>query len=58
MLGIDLVKDRESKEGANDAAEEILDALSGNHCRCTGYVQIIASVRRAAALLREGGGGV
>ncbi|MDB4894588.1 MAG: (2Fe-2S)-binding protein [Firmicutes bacterium] len=28
---------------------EIREALSGNLCRCTGYVQIIAAVRQAAA---------
>jgi carbon-monoxide dehydrogenase small subunit len=33
--------------------EEILDALSGNLCRCTGYVQIIESIRLAAARLKE-----
>ena len=33
--------------------EEILDALAGNLCRCTGYVQIIESVKRAAASLRD-----
>ncbi len=38
--------------------EEILDALAGNLCRCTGYVQIVESVKRAAALLREDGGSV
>jgi carbon-monoxide dehydrogenase small subunit len=26
---------------------EIVEALTGNLCRCTGYVQIIESVRRA-----------
>lgn len=31
--------------------EEIRTALSGNLCRCTGYVQIIESVRRAAATM-------
>ena len=34
--------------------EEILDALAGNLFRCTGYVQIVESVKRAAAILREG----
>jgi len=29
--------------------DEIRDALRGNLCRCTGYVQIIRSVRAAAA---------
>jgi aerobic carbon-monoxide dehydrogenase small subunit len=32
---------------------EINEALSGNLCRCTGYTQILASVRRAIELLRE-----
>jgi carbon-monoxide dehydrogenase small subunit len=31
--------------------EEIREALAGNMCRCTGYVQIIESVKHAAALL-------
>jgi aerobic-type carbon monoxide dehydrogenase small subunit (CoxS/CutS family) len=29
----------------------IRDMLSGNLCRCTGYINIIAAVRRAAELL-------
>lgn len=33
--------------------EEICDALVGNLCRCTGYVQIIESVKAAARKLRE-----
>jgi len=31
--------------------EEIVHALEGNLCRCTGYVSIVASVRRAAEAL-------
>ena len=31
---------------------EIIDALSGNLCRCTGYVSIIAAVHTAAARMR------
>jgi carbon-monoxide dehydrogenase small subunit len=30
--------------------DEITDALGGNLCRCTGYVNIVRSVRRAAEL--------
>lgn len=33
--------------------EEIREALSGNLCRCTGYVQIIESVKLAANRLKD-----
>ena len=33
--------------------DEIREALAGNICRCTGYVQIIESVREAARMLQE-----
>jgi len=33
---------------ANPTDTEIRDALRGNLCRCTGYVQIVAAVRAAA----------
>lgn len=33
--------------------EEIRIALSGNICRCSGYVQIVKAVRRAAAELKK-----
>ncbi len=33
--------------------EEIREALQGNLCRCTGYVQIIAAVKQAASHLQE-----
>jgi putative selenate reductase molybdopterin-binding subunit len=32
--------------------EEVRDALSGNLCRCTGYVKPVQAVLRAAAILR------
>jgi aerobic carbon-monoxide dehydrogenase small subunit len=32
---------------------EINEAISGNLCRCTGYTQILASVKRAMELLRQ-----
>jgi len=33
--------------------DEIRDALLGNLCRCTGYVQIIESVKQAAKKLKD-----
>jgi len=33
--------------------EEIREALSGNLCRCTGYQNIVAAIRLAAARIRE-----
>ncbi len=37
----------------NPSDQELREALSGNLCRCTGYTQILASVRRAIELLRQ-----
>ena len=41
----------EEPEPLDLSEEGIRDLLSGNLCRCTGYVNIIAAVRRAAVLL-------
>jgi len=42
----------------NPTEEEIRIGLSGNLCRCTGYVKQIAAVKRAAsAMANEGGDG-
>jgi carbon-monoxide dehydrogenase small subunit len=35
------------------SGDEIAEALGGNLCRCTGYVNIVRSVRRAAELAKE-----
>ena len=32
---------------------EILEALSGNLCRCTGYVQIVEAVKKTAGRLKD-----
>jgi carbon-monoxide dehydrogenase small subunit len=34
---------------------EIREAISGNLCRCTGYVNIVKSIERAATQMRAGG---
>jgi carbon-monoxide dehydrogenase small subunit len=35
--------------------DQIRHAISGNLCRCTGYVNIVKAVQHAAAKMREGG---
>jgi aerobic carbon-monoxide dehydrogenase small subunit len=42
------------KENADPTDAEIREALSGNLCRCTGYQNIVAAVRKAAAAIRDG----
>jgi 4-hydroxybenzoyl-CoA reductase subunit gamma len=37
------------RRNAHPSDDEIRAALSGNLCRCTGYVKIVESVRQAAA---------
>ena len=39
------------RETPQPGTAEIIEALEGNLCRCTGYVSIIRAVQRAAALL-------
>ncbi len=34
-------------------SDQIKEALSGNLCRCTGYLQIVESVQKAAEVLRS-----
>jgi aerobic-type carbon monoxide dehydrogenase small subunit (CoxS/CutS family) len=41
------------KKNPAPSDQELREALSGNLCRCTGYTQILASIRRAIALARE-----
>ena len=38
---------------SNPSEEEIRRAISGNLCRCTGYVNIVKSIQYAAKQLRE-----
>jgi aerobic carbon-monoxide dehydrogenase small subunit len=39
---------------ADPTDAEIRHAIEGNFCRCTGYQNIVAAVRAAAAAMREG----
>ena len=38
----------------NPSEAEIREAISGNLCRCTGYVNIVKAVEYAAAKMGEG----
>ncbi len=38
---------------SNPSVEEIKRELSGNLCRCTGYVKIIEAVRKASGMAKE-----
>jgi carbon-monoxide dehydrogenase small subunit len=42
------------EDNNNPSEAEIRQAISGNLCRCTGYVNIVKSVQYAAAKLRAG----
>jgi carbon-monoxide dehydrogenase small subunit len=45
-------------ETPHPSREEIVEGISGNLCRCTGYQNIIAAVERAAELSAETSGAV
>jgi carbon-monoxide dehydrogenase small subunit len=43
------------KENTSPTDDEIRHAISGNLCRCTGYVNIVKAYQYAAQKMREGG---
>jgi aerobic carbon-monoxide dehydrogenase small subunit len=44
------------RENTDPSDDEAREAIGGNLCRCTGYQNIVASVRRAAEILRADAG--
>jgi aerobic carbon-monoxide dehydrogenase small subunit len=42
------------KQNPNPEDSEIKEALAGNLCRCTGYVRILSSVKKASEVLTRG----
>ena len=50
--GFLLVAEELLKKNANPSRDTIKEALSGNLCRCTGYIKIYEAVELAAARLR------
>lgn len=42
------------EENPKPAGEEIKEALSGNICRCTGYVKIVEAIKAAAEEMNKG----
>jgi carbon-monoxide dehydrogenase small subunit len=42
------------RETPSPTEEQIRAAISGNLCRCTGYVKQVAAIRRAAEIMRGG----
>jgi aerobic-type carbon monoxide dehydrogenase small subunit (CoxS/CutS family) len=50
--GFLLVAEELLKKNANPSREVIKEALSGNICRCTGYIKIYEAVELAAARMR------
>jgi aerobic-type carbon monoxide dehydrogenase small subunit (CoxS/CutS family) len=47
-----LVAEELLNKNANPSRDEIKEALSGNLCRCTGYIKIYEAVELAAARMR------
>jgi carbon-monoxide dehydrogenase small subunit len=49
MTAVDLLA-----RNADPTDDEIRHAIEGNICRCTGYQNIVAAIRAAAATMRDG----
>jgi carbon-monoxide dehydrogenase small subunit len=51
-----LVGSKIIEENPNPSEDDVRWAISGNLCRCTGYVNIVKSIQRAGELTKAGGG--
>ncbi len=51
--GMEMVTEALLERNPSPTREEVMDALSGNVCRCTGYAPILAAVEAAAVVSRE-----
>jgi aerobic carbon-monoxide dehydrogenase small subunit len=49
--GIILTFESYLKDHPNPSEEEIRDVLAGNLCRCTGYLNIISAIKKAASMV-------
>ncbi len=54
--GVILVSKALLDRNPHPSRQEIVDALAGNHCRCTGYEPIIQAVNKAAERMNGQGG--
>lgn len=50
-----LVGSKIIEENPNPSEDDVRWAISGNLCRCTGYVNIVKSIQRAGELTKAGG---
>ena len=52
LMAAKALLDRCKRSGADPSREQIVEALAGNLCRCTGYKRIVQAVELAAARMR------
>jgi carbon-monoxide dehydrogenase small subunit len=43
------------RKNSNPTEDQIREALSGNLCRCTGYIQIVEAIKDAAPVFHSEG---
>ncbi len=53
LMAAKALLDRCKRSGADPSREQIIEALAGNLCRCTGYKRIVQAVELTAARMRD-----